>query len=690
MQQLTLLKRANRKPRSVNAVFAHPTLADVTKHLTSGGLWAIDLETNGVTADDPSNFIVGIGVANGTGCWYFHIANADDTTRRYIKQWLTTVQLTAFNVFFDGTFLQAWTGKWLDWKFCSFGMFKNLSSEGYPAQQWNLGVAQRDVLGWEESQKDVMAEALKAHGLTKARMSELPPEILGPYCATDADAAWQLYEELTAQCEWPAQIDYHQRLFLTEVRLLAEQQLRGIKVDQGKLYACHRELIQKIDSAMNRFLNHADVAHHIEAHNRKVKDAWKASEPPALTKQGTESARWRAWRDREAAYIEARGFNPNSKQMLEVLFYDKLGHTARKFTETGRRVVDRKVLPSLGEPGQLLNEYNLLVKRRGYVEAVMEKSKRDGCVHPQFNSVGTITTRLGGSGGLNLQQMPKKETQFMAALAARPGFKLVQADAEALEPTILAEFSQDSTLLAIYGKDALPQDIYLYVAAKIPALGREIVKHYDPDAPTIAGIDAAKKHCKRDRNIAKTVQLASAYGAGPGKIHETLVLSGIDISFTEVRQIHTDYWKLFRGVKRFGQQLTNMWTNNGGWVPSILGTPIAVADTLLKDIVNRHCQQNGHMVLQLWIWNCCNVFAERGIEAHPWIVDLHDEMIWEVPDAQAADAALAIAEALKRTNAELGMDIPIKGPALVVDCLAAIKSEDYDKWLEAQEEDDTA
>jgi DNA polymerase I-like protein with 3'-5' exonuclease and polymerase domains len=691
MTELTLLRRAKRAPRPVDVVLAAPTLADVQKYLPlEDRLWACDIETIGVDAADPACSIVGLGVANESVCYYFHLAAADEAAREYIKQWLGTVRLTAFNVQFEAGFLQAWTGRWLRWDFCSYAFFKNLSSEGYPGQSWSLETAQSDVLGWPESNKTVLAEALKTRGLTKARMAELPPEILGPYCAADADAAWQLYEELTAQCKWPAQIDYHQRLFLNEVRLLIAQQLRGIQVNQERLHSCHQELIDKIDTSMNAFLNHPHVASHIQAHNKDVHDVWRASEPPQYTKGGTVSSRWTAWKEREQKWMADKGFNPNSKQQLEVLFYEKLGFRPTKYTETGRRVVDRKVLPSLGEPGRLLNEYNLLVKRRGYVEAVIEKSRRDGCVHPQFNSVGTITTRLGGSGGLNLQQMPKKEVGFMAALAARPGYRLVQADAEALEPTILAEFSQDKTLLAIYGKDAKPNDIYLYVAAKISALGREIVKHYDPDNPTIAGIAAAKKHCKRDRDIAKTVQLASSYGAGPGKIHETLTMSGIDITFPEVRDIHREYWRLFSGVKKFEQQLHGMWSGNGGWIPSILGTPIPVADTLLKDIVNRFCQQSGHMVLQLWIWNCAQVFAERALEAHPWIVDLHDEMLWEVPEGQADDVADAIAEALRRTNAELDMGMPIKGPAQVVANLAEVKSENYKDWLASQEDEDDA
>ncbi|MHA4801654.1 DNA polymerase, partial [Enterococcus faecium] len=178
--------------------------------------------------------------------------------------------------------------------------------------------------------------------------------------------------------------------------------------------------------------------------------------------------------------------------------------------------------------------------------------------------------------GLNLQQMPKDKA-LMQCFRARPGHSLVQLDFAALEPTLLAEFSQDATLLDIYGPNAKPnQDIYLYIAAKIPALGKEIVKYYNPDAPTAEGLAEAKKKCKRDRGIAKTVHLASAYGAGAPKIHETLSEGGVNISLAEVKQIHTDYWRLFRGVKRFETSLLSMHAATGGWIPNVLGRPICV------------------------------------------------------------------------------------------------------------------
>ena len=468
---------------------------------------------------------------------------------------------------------------------------------------------------------------------------------------------------------------------MTEVRLIAEQQLRGIFVDQELLKACRASLIAKISTSMQSFLVHPSVAHHIVSYNQEVHLAWKRAEPPQFLKDGTTiSKRWEAWLAREQTWLADKGFNVNSKQQLAWLLYDKLGHKVLVLTETGRPAVSRKVLSSLGEPGKLLSKYNLYKKRLGYVDATIAKTARDGLLHPQFNTMGTVTGRLGGSGGVNCQQFPKV-ADFLVALRARDGHKLVQADIEALEPIVLSEFSQDPTLLKLYGLGAKPNDLYLFVGASLPGLGEAIRKYYDPDNPTPEGIAAAKTHCKTERSISKLIVLSAAYGASAKKIQETLQFAGIDLSITEVRSIHRAYWRLFAGIKRWEEKLSDMWASRSGWVPSILGTPVCVDGEYLHNIVNRHTQTSGHQVLQLWLYHIDRLRAAHDVVMHPWICDLHDEVIFEVPEDQAEEAAQILRDAMDETNTELGMSIPFHAPPMIVDNLAEIKdATGYKEW----------
>src|SRR5687768_3419973 len=118
-------------------------------------------------------------------------------------------------------------------------------------------------------------------------------------------------------------MDYHQRLFMTEVRLLAEQHLRGIQIDMDGMRSCRADLEQRISAHMDSFLNHPQVAHHIEQYNRDVEDAWRRSAPPQYKKDGTDSVRYQQWLERKDKVLRENGFNPNSKIQLAELFYNK-------------------------------------------------------------------------------------------------------------------------------------------------------------------------------------------------------------------------------------------------------------------------------------------------------------------------------------------------------------------------------
>jgi phosphoglycerate dehydrogenase-like enzyme len=73
--------------------------------------------------------------------------------------------------------------------------------------------------------------------------------------------------------------EFHERVFMPNVRLLAEQQLRGILVDQEILKACRDSLTERITTAMSSFLQHPQVVPHIAEYNREVHAAWSAAQP---------------------------------------------------------------------------------------------------------------------------------------------------------------------------------------------------------------------------------------------------------------------------------------------------------------------------------------------------------------------------------------------------------------------------
>ena len=413
----TLLQRQAKAPRQPIANLVNPTLEQVAALLPIGsGQWALDLETCGLDPSDPTCYTFGIGLANAQYCLYLDLRGASEAVVEYTKRFLDSVSLTSFNVKFDGGFLQQFTGKWLNWVGCSYGMFRYLATEGFPGQEWGLEVAQRCILGWQESNKTVLADTLTARQLTKADLWQVEAEIVGPYCAGDADAAWQLWEYFTQVCKRPG-FDYlmkfHQREFLTLVQLLVEQQFRGMAVDKEQLTTYQAGLHQRIQLTMNSFLTHPQVAPHIEAYNQAVMDKWKLSEPSRTVKSGAVAKNWEKWLERGKTVVADMGFNPNSKQQLAELFYKKIFSIARETpemvvvtvegkqievekTEGGALSVKKQILPVFGSPGAVLMQYNKLVKESGYVRAANGLLELRPTIHPEMNSAGTVTGRPAG------------------------------------------------------------------------------------------------------------------------------------------------------------------------------------------------------------------------------------------------------------------------------------------------------
>lgn len=196
----SILEKQNLQPRTPIAVLEHATFAQVRELLPPGKLdamIAVDIETNGLDASDPACFPVGIGFADATGCFYIDLQTASEDAILHIKVFLRRAScLVGFNIFFDGAFLARWTGRPLKWRGDAFGLFKQMSGEGWTGQKWSLGTAITDILGWPVSSKQTLEAALTERGLSKGEMWKLPVPILGEYCAHDSEATYQLWSVL--------------------------------------------------------------------------------------------------------------------------------------------------------------------------------------------------------------------------------------------------------------------------------------------------------------------------------------------------------------------------------------------------------------------------------------------------------------------------------------------------------------
>lgn len=717
----------------------NPELSSVLDQISSSGVVALDWETNGLPLYHPDFRAVGLGLAWDTGSAYWDLPGWERWRQEIAAPILQAAagRLVAHNVYYDDGVAWRVMRQHGDWLACTYGLYYQLANEGFLGQQWGLKPAQRDLLGWRETNEGELDSWLIDAGYIqnfkkekkedyyhriiegedrwvkpdKSQMWRAPMEILGKYCILDAEACYLLFTRVLNPVlqQFPGLVDYHARDFLPLVNILVEQHQLGMQLDGDKLASHGQQLGVDIQAAVAEFRGRPEVEQLIHQWETGLYSDFMETEPQQFikVKLGTEPAQfkkdgeisknwekwvarknlpaqlsknWISWNARreqvEAGLLPEYRFNLNSDKQLGWLLYDQLGYPVEPtlLTETGKPSLSEDALGLMGDLGKILVRRNLLQKEREYVESYLNLLTGASLLHPSFRVPGTLTGRLAGKDP-NIQQVPKTRGT-LSCFIPRPGTVWVDCDVNALEQVVLAELSNDPSLLQLYGPGAKPNDVYLFVGSQLPGgLGDRIrAAGYDPTRPSPEGIAAAKKSCKTERSIAKTVVLASSYGAGPAKIHKTLRLAGIDITEDQVRDIHRTYWDIFQGVKVYSRKLEREWTARGGWVMNGVGRPIGVDEMFKKDIVNRVVQSTGHDLLLKYIRH-----LRSNLSSIPWapiIMDWHDQTIVEVPEAYAEEVKyLMETVSFSDLNQELGGTIPLKGTAAIVRNLAESKLE---------------
>jgi DNA polymerase I-like protein with 3'-5' exonuclease and polymerase domains len=679
----------------------------------------LDLETTGLHPRTAR--VVGFALANSTGSTYFHIGESAQALSMFYELCnqldSQQVPLIAHNVAFDS----CWLPESCYWVFCTYAGYKHLASEGYAGQKWDLKSAQVEMLGWEDKGDTELVAWLDAHKLTKADMWRAPKEILGKYCALDAESTWQLYTHvlLPAVNKFQAYKEYH-RAFLDLVFHVREMRLEGVHIDNPQLTAYNQELQNRIKEKRTAFLMHPSINPHVTGFNKQVYLEEVEEKEPAKFKKGDElgnepakfkkdgglsqnwvkwdarrqelenkvpevSQTWLNWEKKKNNYTEGLTqhvntepdkdlglFNLQSSRHKQWLFYEALGYPKLVFTDNEdnpQPAVDEDALKGFGEEGKLLIDLNADIKLQSMVQGCLDLLGDGNFLRVGLKCPGTYTGRCGGADGLNLQNVPK-DKGYLSCWTPPPDHKLLILDFSALEPHVLAEASQDPTLLRIYGPDATGwDDIYLSVGSRLGGeVGARIrASGYDPFNNSKESVSHSKKEAKAARQIAKMIHLGASYGAGAGKIQQSLKLEGIDISFDEAKRMHTAYWELFSKVKQYETFLKIQWERNGGWFLNPMGRPIAVAQDYLRDIVNRSIQSGGHDAFLLYLNILSDKLRSQSVPYKPYIWDLHDAVMLTVPESDVEEAVHILdVVAMDELNARLGGTIRLKGVTNVV------------------------
>ena len=405
------------------------------------------------------------------------------------------------------------------------------------------------------------------------------------------------------------------------------------------------------------------------------------------------------WREKnDGDYI-----NIQSKKHLGEFVFDYLGVkplVSGANTKSGRDKFDMEMIEELSKDYQWaenLRIYNKLLKIKStYIDRFVDGAE-DGKYYFYFKQNGTVSGRYGS----DAQQLPKpkeegedapiivKYTNIVRAfLTAGPGRKVIDADYESLEPHCFASVSGDVNLQEIFNNG---WDFYSTVAIRTEKLDEQRDKYPDGVSPDKKAPNYLKKLDPVKRNQAKAYSLGIAYGMEAYALGMTL-----GISQKEAEVLVEGYLNGFPQLKQWRINSRKQVKEHGfiknkvgriRHLPKVKAIYDKYGDQIMdwkfrKDLADRYGKD---AVLQVYrdyrngLNNCLNYqlqslaaavvnraavqinrkLKELGIDGRVQ-AQVHDQLIINVPEDQAAFVAPIIKEIMENTTKLEG--VTLKAP----------------------------
>lgn len=341
-------------------------------------------------------------------------------------------------------------------------------------------------------------------------------------------------------------------------------------------------------------------------------------------------------------------FNINSPKQLGSILFEKLGLPHGRKTKTGYST-DVKVLEKLAKEHQLpalVLEYRSLAKLLStYVEKLEQLiDPQTGRIHSSFNQSVTATGRLSSSNP-NLQNIPirtEEGAKIRNAFVPGKDHVFVAADYSQIDLRVLAHYSEDSALVKAFTSGG---DIHARTAAEIFGVSEMLVNG-------------------EMRRVAKSINFGIVYGMSAFGL-----ASQLDIPRKDAQRFIDRYFNLYGGVKIFMEEIVELARENG-YVTTLLGRRRTVSDIHAKNRVQRQfaermaintpIQGTAADIIKLAMIECQKRIDEDKL-AVKMLLQIHDELVFEMPPAEVARAVPLLRKAMEEV-------MELKVP-LVVNCI---------------------
>jgi DNA polymerase-1 len=342
--------------------------------------------------------------------------------------------------------------------------------------------------------------------------------------------------------------------------------------------------------------------------------------------------------------------NPGSPKQLGDILFGQMGLPGGTKTKTGQWSTGARTLEDLAEQGhklpQAILDWRQVSKLRStYTEAlptyVNPETQR---VHTSYALAATSTGRLSSSEP-NLQNIPVRTEdgrKIRRAFVAAPGKKLVSADYSQIELRLLSE------------------------VAHVPALRKALKDGVDIHAMTASEMFGVpvKDMPGEVRRRAKAINFGIIYG-----ISAFGLANQLGIERDEAAAYIKKYFERFPGIRDYMEQ-TKEYCRANGYVLTLFGRKCHYPDIKASNAsirsfneraaINARLQGSAADIIRRAMMRMDGEFAAAKLNAQ-MLLQVHDELIFEVPEAEVADTIPIIKDVMESApKPAVALNVPLQ------------------------------
>ncbi|MRW91746.1 DNA polymerase I [Duganella sp. FT80W] len=404
-----------------------------------------------------------------------------------------------------------------------------------------------------------------------------------------------------------------------------------VAIDRATAYAAedaditlrlHQAMIGEVepDEKLNYIYRHIELPTSVVL--QKIERNGVQIDAGLLEQQSSELAKRIVELEAKAHELAEQPFNLGSPKQIGEIFFEKLKLPVVKKTPSGAPSTDEEVLQKLAEDYPLpkvLLEYRSLSKLKSTYTDKLPKgiNATTGRVHTNYAQAVAVTGRLA-SNDPNLQNIPVRTAEgrrIREAFVAPAGSHIVSADYSQIELRIMAHISEDAAMLRAFADGV---DIHRATASEIFGVAPEAVE-------------------SEQRRYAKVINFGLIYGMSAFGLASNLGIErGAAQSYIE------RYFARFAGVKQYMDD-TRLQAKARGYVETVFGRRLWLPEInspngprrqgAERAAINAPMQGTAADLIKLAM-----VAVQGWLEAEKlgtrMIMQVHDELVLEVPDAE--------------------------------------------------------